>query len=336
MMVCVPARSIGISAEGAPPGTARSAAFDSRPAVRDGREPGHRRDVRIAERGHPRDARRLNHRLDDLQVRRHLARAAVSVVGALLERTRDDLFELRREVRRERQQRLRLDVDDLIERRRRRLARERLAAREQLVQQHAGREQIRAPVDRLVRRLFGRHVVGAPHDDADLRRPAEGQLRDAEVQDLDGPVVENAHVARLDVAVHDAVLVRERQSRAQLDDDVELLVQRERRLRVHDLLEVPAPEKLHHDERRVLFLAELVDRHDVAVLQPRDGLRLAMEAVARRGVAGEIDQHQLDRDVALEHLVVRAVQHTHPAPSDALDDVVAPDPLRLADHVAQC
>jgi hypothetical protein len=95
------------------------------------------------------------------------------------------------------------------------------------------------------------------------------ELRDPEVHDLRGAVVEQPHVARLDVAVHDAALVRVREPAADLRDDVELLGERQRLARAQQRLEVGAGQHLHRDEEDPAVLAELVDRDDVRVRQPR-------------------------------------------------------------------
>ncbi len=83
----------------------------------------------------------------------------------------------------ERRRRQRILLQHLLHRRRRR-AGERPLAGQELVEDDAGREEIRAPVDRQSHDLLGRHVVRRADDGADLRQVRRFDVRDAEVGDL--------------------------------------------------------------------------------------------------------------------------------------------------------
>ena len=120
---------------------------------------------------------------------------------------------------------------------RRRLALEQALADQHLVEQDAERPQVGADVDGRARRLLGRHVGRGAHDHAQAggRGGQGGRLRpvrpgrrlglgveglgQAEVEHLDGPVVAHLDVGRLEVAVHDARLVRGLQGRGDLPRD---------------------------------------------------------------------------------------------------------------------
>ena len=72
------------------------------------------------------------------------------------------------------------------------------------------------------------------------------------------------------------------------------------------------------------MLADVVDRHDVRVGGQRGGgARLALEAPARAVVLGEVRGQDLDRDGAVEELVVGRPDARHPAGGDAAVDAVA-------------
>src|SRR6185503_4633301 len=77
--------------------------------------------------------------------------------------------------------------------------------------------------------------------------------------------------------------------------------------------------------RDAALLAQLEDREDVRVLQARGGLGLDLEALPALGVERPFDRQGLDRDLALEPLVVRPVHHAHAAPPDAAGHGVASD-----------
>ena len=78
--------------------------------------------------------------------------------------------------------------------------------------------------------------------------------------------------------------------------------------------------------RLVGFFGELEDRDDVAVLELGGRPGFAIEARPHLlGVVGEVGEHHLDRDFAIEHRIEAAVEHTHAAVADALENLVAPD-----------
>jgi len=68
--------------------------------------------------------------------------------------------------------------------------------------------------------------------------------------------------------------------------------------------------------------AEVEDRHDTRVLQPRDDLRLATEAPPRIHVLEQIRSHDLHRDKAIEPYIARAIDGAHAAAADQLFDPV--------------
>ena len=103
---------------------------------------------------------------------------------------------------------------------------------------------------------------------------------------------------------------------------------------LHPRAERRAAQELHHDVRLVVLLGELEDRDDVAVLQLGGGPRFAIEARPHLlGVFREVGEHHLDRDFAIEHRIEAAIEHTHAAAPDALEDLVAAD---LVGHGGLC
>ena len=117
------------------------------------------------------------------------------------------------------------------------------AARQHLEQDDAERPDVRAAIDHAATRLLGRHVGGGAEDDAGRggligqrrrhrgvgrgprRRARRAQrLGQAEVQHLDGAVGTQLDVGRLQIAVDDAVLVRELHGVGDLSRDGDGLV----------------------------------------------------------------------------------------------------------------
>ena len=219
-----------------------------------------------------------------------------------------------------------LFVGDLVEDRHQVVGVERPPAREQLVEHAADAEEVAPPVDLRSLHLLRGHVVGGAHDVAGARHGGGGQARHAEVHDLHRAVLVDEDVGGLDVAVHDAGLVRVGQPGQDLHDDRHLPVVGHRRRRSHRLLEVLPLEQLHGDVGRAVGVgAEVEDRDHVGVGHLRHGLGFPREALDQLGVVGNLRHHDLEGHVALEDGVVGEVHHSHRALADRPDDLVLAD-----------
>ena len=161
---------------------------------------------------------------------------------------------------------------------------------QQLVGDDADRVDVAARVDLGAEELLGRHVAGRAHDLAHLRQRRGIDARDAEIADLDAPVVVDQDVRGLDVAVHDALLVRVAQPVEELADHLPDLLQREVRLLLHVLEQRLAVHQLHHDVGDLVVLAVVVDRGDARMGQPADRLRLVAEARQRVLQVGRVER----------------------------------------------
>jgi hypothetical protein len=180
----------------------------------------------------------------------------------------------------ERRRRRRIFLDDLLGDGPRAAAGERLLAGEELVQDDAGREDVAALVDGAAGDLFGRHVRRRAHHGAGLRAlglRAVGVLhaRHAEVGELGARLRVQHHVGGLDVAMDDAGVVREIERVEQLAHDAHRFLDVEALVGVEEVLQLLAADELHHQVGDVAFLGEVVDLHDVRMVEPRDRLRLA-------------------------------------------------------------
>ena len=74
-----------------------------------------------------------------------------------------------------------------------------------------------------------------------------------------------------------------------------------------------AVEQLHDEKRLPVIFVELVERTDVRMADARGGARLAPEALARAFVRQRVRPHDLDRDRAIEPIVVRGIHDAHAA-----------------------
>ena len=187
--------------------------------------------------------------------------------------------------------------------------------------------------------LFGGDVVRGAHHHARAgdRHRVRG-LGDAEVGQLHLAVDPDEDVARFDVAVHVAPLVRGLQCpRGLLHDPQGLLgVERaagdQRRQRL-------AADELHHQVRgagvadRAVVLAVVVHRGDPGVVERRDGTGLDAEPVQELRVVGQLGAQHLDRDVPPEPDVLGLPHLAHAADGDApVQLVAAGDPVAGGEH----
>ena len=81
-------------------------------------------------------------------------------------------------------------------------------------------------------------------------------------------------------------------------------------------------DELHGIEADIAVLADLVDRHDVGVVQLGRGAGLAAEPLADRPVAGRLPRQNLQRHAAAQRDLLGLVDHAHAAAADLAHDPV--------------
>ncbi len=205
-----------------------------------------------------------------------------------------------------------------------RLAAERRAAGRHRVEHAPQAEQVRAAVERLAPGLLRGHVRRRAGQGAVLRHPrvVDG-ARQAEIGDLHPCQLVLEHdVRRLDVAVDQPLRVGRGQARGDLHPDAQQLLQLERAELVDPLLERDPGDELHDQEGPAAPLADGMDRDDVRVADRRGRLRLAGEPPTRGRVGRPLRGQHLDRHVSVQRRVLTLVDDPHPAPADAIHDLV--------------
>ena len=183
---------------------------------------------------------------------------------------------------------------------------ERRLPREQFVGQHPEGIDVRAMIHggigaRLLRRHVGRRADGhAQRRHAAAARGARRAqgLGDAEVRDHRAPAREQ-HVVGLDVAMHDAVVVRIRQRTGDLAQDADRVAHRQFAMALQPDAQRLALHERHREIRQTVRLARRMQWHDVRMLQPRGEQDLALEPFQRHLRRGLRRQH-LDHDRAAE------------------------------------
>ena len=160
--------------------------------------------------------------------------------------------------------------------------------------------------------LLGGHVGRRAHDHARPRQAvvlldAPGQ---AKIGDVGLSVAVNQDVARLEVAVQNAALmgVMDRPSHGSQH------LSRARGLHAgRRAAEAPALDQFHGEVVLAVLLADLVDGHDVGVIERCGGLGFALEAL-NVGRGGELSgENHLDGDQAIEAQLQGLVHHSHAA-----------------------
>ncbi len=251
---------------------------------------------------------------------RHRGPVRVAIGRILLQRAGDDRRELRRYRRGQRGRRLLemahsdLDGD---------LSRERRRAGKHLVDHHADRVDVAGRSRGAPARVLGRHV--ARRSERRRRRAvraALGKPRDSEVADPDAPVAGEQDVRRLDVAVHDALLVRASERPAEQLCDPRSLGR----------CQWPAPQALGEavpvDQlsdvvEAVARVTDIEDLDDARIAHAREHLRLPLEALDPDGVIRPPRLDDLHRDRPLEPPVTAAIDTAERPLADQLVDLVA-------------
>jgi hypothetical protein len=80
-------------------------------------------------------------------------------------------------------------------------------------------------------------------------------------------------------------------------------------------------DEFHHKVLRALVLAERVNLEDVGVAHPRHGLRLGHESLSKPAIAQGV-VNELDRDAAIQRLVIREQHSPHGPATEMADDAI--------------
>ena len=156
----------------------------------------------------------------------------------------------------------------------------------------------------MAERLLRGDVIGRSEDAAALRQSDIGATaRDAEVRQLGAAVRSEQDVLSLDVAMHDAALVRRGQRSCHLDRVGDGLVHRQAPDAPKALLQRLARDVLEHDERCSRLLTDVDHGDDVRMTELCQRAGLASKALQLVGLAGETLGQDLDRYAPLKHCV---------------------------------
>jgi len=152
------------------------------------------------------------------------------------------------------------------------------------------------------------------------------RLGEPEVEHLDLAVRSQLDVGRLQVAVDDALLVRFLEGLGDLLRNDDRFVNRDCSA-LQPLREVLAGDELHRQEMGGRAVGESralesVDVGDVGVIEGGQQLRLALEAGQALGILCHLGRQHLDRDLAPELVVGRAIHLAHASRAEGCGDSV--------------
>jgi hypothetical protein len=124
----------------------------------------------------------------------------------------------------------------------------------------------------------------------------------------------------------DSALVRRVERVDQLTRDRNRVARRESPGRNDSIGKRRALDQLQHNPAQRAGLFHAVDRGDVRMVQRGEESRLTLESLEPVAISSEDFREDLDRDVATESSVARAIDLAHPARSERADDFVWSDP----------
>ena len=155
----------------------------------------------------------------------------------------------------------------------------------------------------------------------DPRIAGPEQLGDAEVQNLDRAIRPNLDVGWLQIAMDDAAFVSRFERVGELLRDAQRFAQWERS-DVQAILQGLTVDQFEDEDGARLRVRDAVDRRDVWMVHRGQKPRFAVEACESLGIARKPLGQHLQRHVATQGAVVRAVHLSHAARANRREDFI--------------
>ena len=150
------------------------------------------------------------------------------------------------------------------------------------------------------------------------------RLGEAEVEHLDGSVGPHLDVGRLQIAVHDALLVRGVQGIGNLVRQQQGVAERDAS-RGNAVGERRPVDELHHQRLAAIGALEAVDHRDVGMAERGEGPGFPLEARETIGVLRDRLGQDLDCDLPPEVRIGGPIHFAHPTHADLGDDFIRAD-----------
>jgi hypothetical protein len=146
------------------------------------------------------------------------------------------------------------------------------------------------------------------------------QLRQTEVGNFHSPPRVDQNVFRLDVSMDDPLVVRELQGLTDLGHDPESLFGLEPPI-ADERPEVHAIDEFHNEIEVLVRSAEIIDVHNVGMVEFGQSPRLARESFGEGGLLTEGRRKNLQRHEAIELPLPRLVDDAHAALAKVLENL---------------
>src|SRR6201987_483389 len=161
-----------------------------------------------------------------------------------------------------------------------------------------------------------------------LHGPELQNFRRAEVRYLDRVIGGQHEVGGLDVAMPHVALVGESQRTAGLLQNAEHARHRERAAAIEQRLQAFAFHQFHRDVIKAVFFSGIIDHDDVRMRQQSRGARFGLEPRKQFGPGQArsffAQPNGFDGDVAPDHRVRGAIDHTHGPAAQFADNFITP------------
>jgi hypothetical protein len=155
--------------------------------------------------------------------------------------------------------------------------------------------------------------IGRHRDRLLTRRPRRSLFRQTKVKNLRASFAREHDIVRLQIAMHDAGGVCGSQTLGDLHSHFDSLACPEfcsaQRFAIHQLSDQ-------------IVLPDVVDGHDVGMIQRRHGPRFLLETMAARRIARNFVGKHLQRNVASQAGVARFVHFAHATSADGCEDFI--------------
>ena len=208
----------------------------------------------------------------------------------------------------------------------RRLAGVRQLAGQHLIEHDAEAVEIGRFVHFVLLRLLRRDVVDAAHHQPRLgqrHRLLRDGARDAEVGELDDVVFGDEDVGRLDIAMEQTLAVCVGEAACDLRRVVDRDRLGEAAVSRDDLGERRAVDQFHHDEVRIVLVADVEGVDDVGMRELCGRFGLLVEAANELVVGGVLFAQHFDRDAPAQQDIGAAVDRRHAAFAELAVEPVA-------------